>query len=223
VFQAGTVTETAIGVRESLAAGRCFLSREPPIMHILNVQKLTDEKWVNLFAAAFEHQGRRGRWVFASRKAQPHTGDSRGDAVIIVPILRLPGEPPRLVLVKEFRVPVGGYVLGFPAGLLEPGEAVEDTARREMLEETGMEVVHVKRVTQPLFSSSGLTDEAAAMAFVDVRTTAQTRPALEASEDLEVLLLDFPAVCRLCDDPAARMDAKVWTVLYLYRQLGGLV
>jgi ADP-ribose pyrophosphatase len=192
-------------------------------MYILNLHKLTDEKWLNLFAADFEHKGHRGRWVFASRKARPHDGDRRADAVVIVPILRMPDEPPRLVLVKEFRVPVGDYVLGFPAGLLEAGESVEDTVRREMLEETGMDVVQLKRLTQPLLSSSGLSDESAAMAFVDVRLTPQARPALEASEDLEVLLLDFPAACRLCDDPAARMDAKVWTVLYLYQQLGGLV
>ncbi len=221
MFQAGTVTKTAIGVREAGAAGR-FFSREPPIMHILNVRKLTDEKWLNLFAADFEHKGHRGCWVFASRKDRPHDGDRRADAVVIVPVLRMPDEPPRLVLVREFRVPVGDYVIGFPAGLLEPGEAVEDTVRREMLEETGMEVVNVKRVTQPLYSSSGLSDESAALAFVDVRATAQSRPAPEASEDLEVLLLDFAGVCRLCDDPTARVDTRVWMVLYLYQQLGGL-
>jgi 8-oxo-dGTP pyrophosphatase MutT (NUDIX family) len=32
-----------------------------------------------------------------------------------------PGEPARLVLVREYRVPVGGYVMGFPAGLIDPG------------------------------------------------------------------------------------------------------
>ena len=103
-------------------------------MRILNVEKLTSEKWINLFAAAFEHNGHQGRWVFASRKAAPYDGDRRGDAVIIVPVLKMPGEPPRLVLEKEFRVPVGDYVIGFPAGLLEPGESLEKAVRREMLE-----------------------------------------------------------------------------------------
>jgi ADP-ribose pyrophosphatase len=192
-------------------------------MRVLNVEKLTDEKWLNLFAAAFEHNGHQGRWVFASRKAAPHGGPLRGDAVIIVPVLRMPGQPPRLVLEKEFRVPVGDYVIGLPAGLLEPGEAVEETVRREMLEETGMEVVKFKRLTQPLYSTSGMSDESAAMAFVDVRTTDQARPALEASEDIELLLLDFEGVSRLCDDPTARIDAKAWTALYMYQQLGSLV
>src|SRR5207253_2401009 len=78
-----------------------------------------------------------------------------GDAVVIVPVLRDPGQPARLVLEKEFRVPVGDYVIGFPAGLLEPGEGIEQAVRRELLEETGLEVVAVKRITRPVYSSGG--------------------------------------------------------------------
>jgi ADP-ribose pyrophosphatase len=192
-------------------------------MRILDLQKLTDEKWLNLFAANFEHHGHSGRWLFASRKAEPQKGDRTCDAVVIVPVLRNPGEPPRLVMVKEFRVPVGDHVWALPAGLLEKGEPVEETARREMMEETGMEVVKFKRVTQPLYSTAGLSDEAAALAFVDVRSTPESLPKLEAAEDIEVVLLDHEGVCRLCDDPSARIDAKAWSALFLYQQLGQLV
>jgi ADP-ribose pyrophosphatase len=192
-------------------------------MRIVAVEKLTDEKWVNLFAAAFEHKGHEGRWVFASRRPQPYQGSAAGDAAQMVAILHAPGQPPRLVLEREFRVPVGDYVIGLPAGLLEPGETIEDTLRREMLEETGLEVTRIKRVSQPVFSSSGLTDEVVALAFVDVQPSAQGGPALEGAEDIEVMLLDHPAVCRLCDDAGVRIDARAWTVLYLYQQLGALV
>jgi ADP-ribose pyrophosphatase len=190
-------------------------------MNINHLEKLTNERWVNLFAAAFEHNGHTGRWVFASRREKPHSG-THGDAVLMVPILRNPGEPPRLVLIREFRVPVGGYVVGLPAGLIEPGEAVEETVRREVLEETGFEVTAIHRITQPLFSSSGLTDESAAMAFLDVRGHDGSAPQLEASEDLEVILLDYEGICRVCDDRNLLVDAKAWSVLYLYQQLGKL-
>src|SRR3954468_22276291 len=109
-------------------------------MDILHVEKITQEKWINLFAATYRHNEHTGQWVFASRKEKPYAPEP-ADAVVIVPVLRQPGEPARLVLEKEFRVPVGDYVVGFPAGLLEPGEAVEDCVRRELLEETGLEVV----------------------------------------------------------------------------------
>lgn len=190
-------------------------------MRIHKVEQITHEKWLNLYVATFEHHGHTGRWLYASRKPQPNT-DRTADAVIVVPVLRMPNEPPRLVMVKEFRVPVGDYVFAFPAGLLDPGESVEEAARRELIEETGLEVVAVHRVTQPLYSSSGLTDEAVPMIFVDARATPDAKAKLEASEDLEVVLLDFAGICRLCDDRSVRIEAKAWPVLYMYQQLGRL-
>src|SRR5262245_3456812 len=120
-------------------------------MNITHLEKITHEQWVNLFAARYEHNGHSGRWVFASRREEPHSGVTC-DAVLMVPILRNPGEGPRLVLIKEFRVPVGDYVIGLPAGLVEPGEVVEDAIDRELREETGLAVTTIKRVTQPLYS-----------------------------------------------------------------------
>jgi ADP-ribose pyrophosphatase len=190
-------------------------------MHIHKVEQLTHEKWLNLYAATFEHSGHSGRWLYASRNPQPNT-DHRADAVIVVPVLRMPNEPPRLVMVKEFRVPVGDYVFAFPAGLIDSGESIEDAARRELLEETGLEVAAVHRLTQPLYSSCGLTDEAVPMIFVDARATPEARAKLDASEDLEVVLLDFAGICRMCDDCSLRIEAKAWPILYMYQQLGRL-
>ncbi len=190
-------------------------------MKILHVDKLTAEKWLNLFAATWEHNGHTGRWVFASRQPQPHSAENRADAVLMAAVLRTEGQPNRLVLIREFRVPVGDYVYGLPAGLLEPGESLEEAIRREVAEETGLEVIRIKRISPPLYSSSGMTDESAPLAFIDVQATPGSRQALEASEDIEVLLLDFAEVCRLCDSNV-RIDAKAWNVLYLYQQLGRL-
>lgn len=192
-------------------------------MKITGVEKLTNEKWVNLFAATYHHKDHEGRWVFASRSQTPNPEARHCDAVLIAAVLRDAGKPPRLVLVKEFRVPVGDYVYGMPAGLLEKGESIEETVRREVREETGLEVTAIKRITPPLYSSSGLTDETAALAFVDVRSTPDAKQALEGSEDIEVVLLDYEQVCALCDDASQRFDAKTWIVLYHYQQLGKLV
>jgi ADP-ribose pyrophosphatase len=191
-------------------------------MKITKVEKLTTEKWLNLFAATYRHNDHQGRWVFASRRENPDPQKQHCDAVLMVAVLRDPGQPPRLVLIKEFRVPVGDYVYGLPAGLLEKDEEIEATVRREMKEETGFEVTAVKRITPPLYSSSGMTDETAAMAFIDVRSTPESKQALEGSEDIEVLLLDFDQVSALWDDQTKRFDAKAWTVLYVYQQLGKL-
>jgi ADP-ribose pyrophosphatase len=190
-------------------------------MQIKRIEQLTHEKWLNLFSATFEHNGHGGHWLYASRKPQPNT-EMTADAVIVVPMLRMPNEPPRLVMVKEFRVPVGDYIFAFPAGLLDKDESIEDAARRELLEETGLEVVAVHRVTQPLYSSSGLTDEAVAMIFVDARASPHIKPKPESLEDLQVVLLDFAGICRLLEDRSVRIEARAWLILHSYQLLGNL-
>ena len=42
-----------------------------------------------------------------------------------------------VILIKQFRPPVNGYVIELPAGLCDIGETLEDAARRELIEETG--------------------------------------------------------------------------------------
>jgi ADP-ribose pyrophosphatase len=192
-------------------------------MQIRGVTRLTDEKWLNLFAATFEHNKHEGRWVFASRQAKPYQTPVVADAVIVVPVLITKGQPRRLAVIREFRIPVGDYVYGLPAGLVDPGETIETCVRRELLEETGLKVKKILRVTQPLYSSSGLTDETAAMVFVEASQTKKSKAALEAAEEIEMILLDFEGICRLCDDTSARMDAKLWTVLFLCQQLGHIL
>ncbi len=92
---------------------------------------------------------------------------SRPDAVTCVVIVKTPGEEERLLLAREFRYPLGQFVLSPPAGLIDPedeGEkdALLTAASREIFEETGIRVKDTDRifvVNPGLFSSAGLTDE----------------------------------------------------------------
>jgi ADP-ribose pyrophosphatase len=63
----------------------------------------------------------------------PYYVVERPDAAIIFP-LTAGGE---VVLVRQYRPPIGGMELGLPAGLVEEGEEPEAAARRELSEETG--------------------------------------------------------------------------------------
>lgn len=64
----------------------------------------------------------------ATREFVLHPG-----AVAIVPVL----DDGRLVLERQYRHPVGGVMIEFPAGKLDPGETRLACAQRELLEETG--------------------------------------------------------------------------------------
>jgi ADP-ribose pyrophosphatase len=51
----------------------------------------------------------------------------------------------RILFVRQFRYPVGLVLVELPAGRIDPGEAVEDCARRELREETGYEAREWRR------------------------------------------------------------------------------
>mgnify|MGYP000090630879 CR=1 FL=1 len=59
---------------------------------------------------------------------------ARYRAVMIVPLIN----EDTILLVREYSVGVEGYTLGFPKGLVEPGENLLDGANRELMEEVGM-------------------------------------------------------------------------------------
>ena len=40
-----------------------------------------------------------------------------------------------LIMVRQFRYPLNDYIYELPAGLIDPGESIKETAIREMKEE----------------------------------------------------------------------------------------
>jgi len=53
--------------------------------------------------------------------------------VAIVPVT----DERNVLLIRQFRPPLNGYVIEFPAGLNDKGDSLPEAARRELLEETG--------------------------------------------------------------------------------------
>jgi ADP-ribose pyrophosphatase len=191
-------------------------------MHILTdtLKKLTDLRWLNLFEVEYEHEsGKRRKWQFASRKPVPVlTGaPAQPDAVFIVPVLKTP-QGNRLVVLKEFRVPLGDYEFTCPAGLIEPGEAIETTVHRELKEETGLELTRILAVSPPVVASAGMSDESAVITFVECTGTPDTA-GLDGTEEIEILVLDIEQLVALRRAPV-KFSTKAWLVLLLFEALG---
>lgn len=101
----------------------------------------------------------------------------------------------KVVLVRQYRYPLGGYVYEFPAGLVEPGEDIAEAAVREMYEETGLVFAPIASpFSRPYFSSVGMTDESCCLVFGRCQGT-PTSIHQERSEDIQVVLADR-AECR---------------------------
>jgi ADP-ribose pyrophosphatase len=148
-----------------------------------------------------------------SRKDRPVGSAEKADAVVIIATIET-GEGKKLVVTKEFRVPIWDYEYGFPAGLIDDGEDVEQTVSRELKEETGLELVRIKHISSPVYSSAGLTDESCHMVLVEARGEVSNEW-LEDSEDIDVLLLDVLGIEALLASDK-KIAAKAWGLLHHY-------
>jgi 8-oxo-dGDP phosphatase len=79
----------------------------------------------------------------------------RVDAVAVVPV----DTEDRILLLRQYRQAVGGYLLELPAGLLDkPGEEPEVAARRELSEELRYDAGELEHLTT-FVSSAGWSNE----------------------------------------------------------------
>ena len=189
-------------------------------MEINNVKKITDCKYLNLFSINYKDRlNCKKEWIFASRSKQLNPlekEDVKPDAVVIVPFYK---QEDKLVIIKEFRLALGGYQYGFPAGLLDIGETVEHAGERELFEETGLTVTKVLKKSPAIFSSSGMTDESISLLFVECKGQ-PTNSFNEASEDIEVMMLSREQASNILFNDQIKFDVKSWMILATFASQG---
>jgi ADP-ribose pyrophosphatase len=102
-----------------------------------------------------------------------------------------------VILERQHRYPLGRDFVEIPAGKLEPDEAHLDTARRELLEETGYAAAEWTRLGL-IHNAIGYSDEGIELWLA---TGLEKREAkLDAGEFLEVLTLPFEAALAMAAD-----------------------
>ena len=170
---------------------------------IHNVEKLTDNRFVNLYnvKATSVHNTPVSYYV-ASRaksieKLKLKTRKNTPDGVIIYSIY---GEKKdKAVLIRQYRYTIGDYIYEFPAGLVEPGEDFHEGAVRELYEETGLKFTPLKvkeEFEKPYFTTIGMTDESCATVY-GYASGEISADAQEDSEEIEVIIADREEVKRI--------------------------
>jgi len=178
-------------------------TKKTPFLN-LNITKYVDTK------------GNEKEWAWSQRPNDT-------DAVVIVPIIRgATKEEDKMVVIKEFRVPIAvtqtpttsatGYEYGFPAGLVDNGEDKTQAAIREVKEETGLDVVKVLKTTPYLYNSAGMTNERAAIVYVEVAGEIN-KDGLESSEEIEAVALTRESMRMLMCSVGLAYGAKAYIIL----------
>ena len=137
-------------------------------------------------------------------------------AVVIVPITH----ENQLVLVEQYRIPLGRRVVELPAGLVGDDAGIEDesladAARRELLEETGYESEHLECLAGGP-SSPGLAAESYTMFLA--RSTRRVGPGGgDHTEDIQVHLVPLDQIESWLDakrQSGLLVDPKIYAGLY---------
>lgn len=164
------------------------------------IRRQTNNRFLNLYELeAIHRDGRSSPYYVASRAEEVAalkavTRRNTPDGVILYGVY---GEKKdRLVLIRQYRFPLGDYVYEFPAGLVEPGEDMLAAGIREMYEETGLHFAPVDAgsYSRPFFTTVGMTDESCGTVF-GYCSGSPTSCHEEASEEIQVILADR-AECR---------------------------
>ncbi|WP_437680250.1 NUDIX hydrolase [Sorangium sp. So ce131] len=161
-----------------------------------------------------------GRWKALERRVHQHSPWRRIEDVLfelpdgkvrtfslkkegrVVSILAITPER-RVVLARQYRPGPDRILDELPAGGVEPGEAPEEAAARELLEETGYVARDLLPLGRPLECAYSTIERHAFLAVDCVRKQAQALDETEFIEVLEKPIEDFIAQLRegACTDP----------------------
>lgn len=183
---------------------------------LIDVQ-LVAEGWINKYLLTYkmpdgstyqyEAVSRKGPEAYQAALNRNANGDLRNpltaDAVCIVPFL----PDGSVLLIREFRYAVNGWVIAFPAGLLEPDETLRECVNRELREETGYRVrtqccndEPLRALPQTGYSSVGMGEENVRVVFAQVEPIDGEEATPEQHELIQPFILPRADVGRFLDE-----------------------
>lgn len=152
------------------------------MLEILGKKKIFKGNYLNVWQTEFkDKKGNIQTWEWIEKN----------NAVFIFPITK----EQKVVLIKNFRVPLERYVIEMPAGLMDRDETSEETARRELLEEVGYLAEKLTPVATFPYRSGA--SNATAKGFIATGLVKIKDEAGDETEDIEVIeierekLIDF--------------------------------
>lgn len=156
-------------------------------MKLIDIVELSNNKFLNLYKLKLiNRRGVPKDYFLASRRKRDKlscvTKDHNVcDGVMILPVT----EEGEVVLLKQYRPAISDYLYELPAGMVDLGETIEEAAKRELFEETGLRAKSYELLLKPSYTSVGISDETTAVVKMIVEGDITSENA-EDDEDIEV-------------------------------------
>ena len=193
-----------------------------PKMKLTALNEVLEMPYFKVYSAMYENQktNHMAQYDIASRN-KGLTMETLGRDLPTNAVAILPVDPVnrRVLLTREFRMPVNDYLMAVPAGLVDPGEDVRTAAARELLEETGCIAGEIA-VLPPAFSCIGLTDESASCVIATVKE--ETASAQEENEEITSRWYSYGEALAIMTDPDVKTGARAQLLVLLWLAMEGV-
>ena len=134
-------------------------------MELMKFEKVRDGKYLKNYELTYRNKaGREKKYEMVSRRELAGI-EYVGGKPSGVSIVATYGD--RMLLLHEFRMGVNRTIYDLCAGMLEPGESIEECVARELYEETGLKVRKIKKILPPSFAAVAISDTTTYIAFVE--------------------------------------------------------
>ena len=125
------------------------------------IRKVHEGRFITRYDVDYvTEQGRPKTYEIISRNKNIQTLDElqnrRADSVVLI-LTDARGE--RILVSREYRMAMAQWIYNFPAGLIDPGETPEESAKRELWEETGLRLVRIDDMLDNSYSAIGFSNE----------------------------------------------------------------
>jgi ADP-ribose pyrophosphatase len=171
---------------------------------------MTNEERVVLYEGRFLRLIKCGRWEYVERT-------NASGATVIVAVT----DEGKLLLIEQYRVPMGRRIIELPAGLVGdvPGKETEGmatSARRELLEETGYEATEMMALTSGP-PTAGLATEVVTFFRATGLRKVHAAGTGDGHEEIQLHEVPLAEAARWLEEKAAAglmVDPKVYAGLY---------
>ena len=132
------------------------------------------------------------------------------DAVGIIPFSLYTD---KILLLKEYRLACGEWVYNFPGGLIDNGETVKEATKRELWEETGLNLYCIVDILPPAYTAVGLGNES--VTTVICKAYGEITKSTSPDEEIEAAWYTKEEVLNLIKSGAA-MSLRTQSFLYMW-------